>query len=116
MQVNPTDKILCFLGFSPTGDLGALTGYTSKRGKPVWYLKAPPKTPPTGYQIHHRNVFRQTAAAWRALSDVERANWMEAARLARLHLTGFNLFVWYQIKGDTAVIQTIERHSGITLL
>lgn len=116
VQVSPTNKVLTYIGFRPTGDFGPLTGYTSKRGKPVWYLKAPPKTPPTGYQVHQRNVFRSIARAWMMLTASKRADWMEAARLAHLHITGYNLYVWFQIRRDVAVIRTIEHQSGVSLL
>lgn len=116
MQVAPKNKVLSLLGIRPTGDLGPLTGYTSKRGKPVWYLKAPPKEPPTGYQTHQRNVFRSIAKSWNALTAAQRAAWLAAGRLARLNITGHNLFVWFSITQHVPTIRTVERHSGITLL
>jgi len=114
--IAPKAKMLNLLGFRPSGDLGPLTGYTSKRGKPVWYLKAPPKEPPTGYQIHYRNVFRLVAMAWKGLPTWQRTNWLAAARRASLRITGYNLFLWYYHTRDTAVIRTIEHQTGISLL
>ncbi len=116
MQVNPKHKVLTLLGIRPTGDLGPLTCYTSKRGKPVWYLKAPPKIPPTPYQIHQRNVFRLIANAWSALTPAKRKDWIDAGVRARLNITGHNLFFWFSITQDQAVVRTIERQSGISLL
>lgn len=113
MKSGPQNPVLQFAGFRPTGDFGPLTGYTSKRGRAVWYLKAPPKTPPTGYQTSQRNKFRMTALAWNALRPEQRTAWMEAARGAHLHITGFNLFVWYQLRRDHAVIRTVAHQSGI---
>ena len=46
MVMTPEDIMLSFLGFGATGDLGPLTVYTNKRGKLVWFLKAPPTCPP----------------------------------------------------------------------
>ena len=115
-MLTPTNKILNIIGLRPSGDLGPLTGYTSKRGKAVWYLKAPPKSPATGYQRQQRNRFRLIAVLWRRLTNDQRLDWLQAARAAALSITGYNLFVWYQYTQDQAVIQTIERQSGISLL
>ena len=116
MQIAPEAKMLNLMGLRPTGDLGPLTGYTSKRGRAVWYLKAPPKEPPTGYQTHYRNVFRLVAIAWQGLTPDTRAAWLAAARKAGLRITGYNLFLWYNHTRDTAVIRTVEHQTGITLL
>ncbi len=112
----PTAKILTFIGLGPTGDLGPLTGYTSKRGKAVWYLKAPPKTPATPWQRQVRNRFRLIAMLWRSLTVQQRFDWQLAAVRARLTITGYNLFVWYQYTKEAPTIHTVERQSGITLL
>lgn len=116
MIIGPKWKALCFLGLSPTGDLGPLTGYTSKRGKAVWFLKAPPTTPGTRWQVHQRNVFRLTAQLWRSLTADQRADWEKAAKGAHLNITGHNLFVWFQHSKDRRTLYTIERQSGVTLL
>lgn len=116
MQITAKSKILSIVGFGPTGDLGPLTGYTSKRGKPVWFVKAPPKTPPSRWQRRERNRFRLIATLWTNLTKAQRENWRAAATAARLTITGYNLFVWYQYTMDHAVIRTIEHQSGITLL
>ena len=116
MLIAPKTKTLNLLGLRPTGDLGPLTGYTSKRGKPVWFLKAPPKTPATCWQVRERNTFRRIARLWSALSDPQRAAWLQAGRAAGLNITGYNLFVWYQYTQDHDVIHTVERQSGITLI
>jgi len=114
--IAPDHKLLNLLGFGPTGDLGPLTGYTTKRGRPVWYLKAPPKTPPTQYQIHYRNLFRLVAMAWQSLPPGKRADWLAVSRRANLRITGYNLFLWYHHTRDTAVIRTIEHQTGINLI
>lgn len=108
--------MLNLMGFRPTGDLGPLTGYTSKRGRAVWYLKAPPKEPPTGYQIHYRNLFRLVAMAWQSLPSQKRADWSDAARRASLRITGYNLYLWYSHTRDAAVVHTVEHQTGFTLL
>jgi len=116
MLIDAESKVLKLCGFSPTGDFGPLTGYTSKRGKAVWYMKAPPKTPATGWQRQQRSRFRFAALAWRSLTSSQRAAWLAAARKARLNITGYNLFVWYQLVREIAVIRTVERQSAIDLL
>ena len=116
MLIGPKIKALHLIGLRPTGDLGPLTGYTSKRGKAVWFLKAPPKIPPTCWQIVQRNAFRINAIAWNALEPQVRANWLNAAKIARLTITGFNLWTWYNLCPDPAVIRTIEHVSGIKLI
>lgn len=116
MLLAPNSPILNILGFSPAGDLGTLTGYTTKRGKPVWYVKAPPLEPPTGWQRQQRNMFRSIAIIWTKLRPQQRFDWATAARLANLNVTGYNLFVWYQHTLQDAAIHTVERQSGTTLL
>ena len=116
MEIATKTKMLNLLGLRPTGDLGPLTGYTTKRGRGVWYLKAPPKEPPTGYQIHYRNLFRLVAMTWQALPRSKRDDWLDAARRASLRITGYNLFLWYYHTRDLAVIRTVEHQTGFSLL
>lgn len=116
MQLTARWPALTFLGLNPTGDLGPLTGYTSKRGKPVWFLKSPPTSPPTAWQTKQRNLFRQIARHWNDLTPAARANWQAAASRAHLNVTGYNLFVYFHAGGSRAVIATVEHQSGIDLL
>lgn len=115
MLIDAHSKVLKIIGFRPTGDFGPLTGYTSKRGKAVWYLKAPPKTPPTGHQLHQRNLIRMVARLWTSLTPAQRADWLAAAQLAALRITGYNLFVYYHLTLDTRTVATVERISGVNL-
>jgi len=112
----PTKNTLSLLGLNPTGDLGALTAYTSRRGKAVWFPKTNPLNPPSAMQQKMRNLYRLYAAAWRALSPTDRDAWSKAARQAALRITGYNLWIWYQRFRDTPTIRTIERTSGESLL
>ncbi len=52
---------------------------------------------------------------WQALKDFERKSWESAAVLAGCRMTGYNLFVWWQLGSDLAALQTIERIAHITL-
>lgn len=116
MLIAPNNRFLNLLGWRPTGDLGGLTGYTSKRGRGVWFLKAPPKEPPTDVQRHCRNKFRLAAFAWTQLDDQARAAWTSAQDLAHMNITGYNLFIYWQLTKDEAAIRTIEHQTGLVLL
>jgi len=111
-----TDRRLFLLGLRPTGDLADLTCYTSKRGRIVWFPKSPPQKPPSMAQIHQRNKFRAAAQAWRTLEPQIRANWLAAAKKASLFATGYDLWIFWQLKRDTAAIRTIERQTHLQLL
>lgn len=115
-MLEPTSKILCILGFRPTGDLGPLTAYTSKRGKVVWFLKAPPTTPPSDWQLHCRNAFRLIAHVWNALTEDVRQQWSLAERRGFLNITGYNLFVYWNMTRDDAAIRTIQRQTKTNLI
>lgn len=115
-MLTPSSNVLSILGWRPTGDLGGLTAYTSKRGKVVWFLKAPPTCPPTDWQIHQRNVFRLIAMAWQGLSDAAREQWHLAEVRGRLNITGYNLFTWWSITHDNATIRTIEHQTNTSLI
>lgn len=116
MVLTPQSDLLSYLGFNATGDLGPLTGYTNKQGKLVWFLKAPPTCPPSYWQVHQRNVFRLIAAAWQALTPTAREQWSLAEHRASLNMTGYNLFTWWSVHQDHAVIHTIERQTGTNLI
>ena len=116
MALLPSSTILNFLGFHPSGDLGPLTMYTSRRNKMVAYLKSPPKEPPTYYQIRQRNRFRLAGAAWTALPPATRQEWNTAANRTGAAITGYNLFTYYQLTHDRAAILTIEHQTGTQLI
>lgn len=110
-----TDKMLCLLGFRIQGDLGPITCYTNKRNQVVWFLKAPPREPPTADQTYMRDKFREIAIAWKALTDEQRQIWLSTQALAHLRITGYDLFTYWVITSDDSTIQTIARQSGLTL-
>lgn len=109
-------RLLRFLGFNVTGDLGPWTFYTSKRAGIVWFVKAPPLEPPSPLQVHQRNKFRLVGYLWRALSPEQRQAWLAAQAKAGLGITGYNLFTYYVTTGDAPAIQTIERQTGLELI
>jgi len=115
-MLNPEYRPLSLLGLRPTGDLGPLTAYTSKRGKKVWFLKAPPLKPASPRQIAQRTKIKLVARLWQSLTQEQRDNWRQAERRGSLRITGYNLFAWYQLGGDPNVIHTIERQTDTNLI
>ncbi len=109
-------KRLNLLGLSPTGDIGPFTMYTSQRGRPVWFPRAPPLSPPSQRQIEQRNKWRTAALFWQTVPEQEKRNWKRAARRVHLKITHHNLFIYWNTTGRTDIITTVERVSGIQLL
>ncbi len=104
------------MGFYPSGDLGTLTIYTSKRHDLVYFEKTWPDKPPSALQRVIRTRMRAAAWLWTQLPEPERLDWLRAARLAGLRITGYNLFISYLFTQDEEMIRTIERQTGIALL
>ncbi len=104
------------MGWGQTGDLGPFTIYTTRRRRSVWFPKSPPLQPPSLLQIFQRNRFRMAAKAWRQIGRLQRQSWKSAAARAHLAVTGYNLFIYWQLRRDRSAIATIERRSGITLI
>lgn len=115
-MLTPTSNIISLLGWRPTGDLGPLTIYTSRRHKIVAFLKAPPTCPPTEWQSHQRAAFRLIARAWNGLTDEQREQWHLAEVRLPLNITGYNLFVWWNLSHDDETIRTIQRQTGTNLI
>src|SRR5690606_30010209 len=98
------------------GDFGPLTMYTSRRGKIVWFDRAPPLTPASPLQIMFRDRWKQIAKLWRDLTPEKRAAWKRAGINANMTITGYNLFVFFQSRLAKSYVGTIERQSGETLI
>lgn len=109
-------KMLDLLSMSTQGDLGALTMYTSQRGKLVIFPRAPPLNPPSLEQARQRQQFNATAIAWWSLTNEQRTAWKTAAIRAHLRITGYNLWTYWRLTGDKPTIETIERQAAISLL
>lgn len=114
-MIGPVESALPLLGFAIHGDLGPLTIYTSSRGRKVFFLKAPPLTPPTLRQRGQRLRFSAAAAAWRLLSPAARDLWKRAAKLAHLRIGGYALWTAYQLAHNPRWLSTIERQTGTQL-
>lgn len=109
-------RALRFIGLNPTGDLGPLTAYTSRRHGTVWFKKSPPLTPPSLKQLHQRDRFRLAAEAWRNLPHVTQEVWHTACHRAGLYLHGYLLWTFWMLVHDVQKLRTIERQSGLTLV
>jgi hypothetical protein len=109
-------NLLPLMGLHPSGDVGPFTVYTSKRKGVVFFPRSPPTKPPTVLQRRCRNRFRLAAWLWRSLPAQSRGEWERATKLAKLALTGYNLFLYHSITKDDAAIRTVERISGVQLL
>lgn len=109
------NKLLALLGFSATGDVGPWSLYTSRRRAIVFYPRVPALNPPTQTQLVMRARWAQTARRWQMLTPTQRDDWEQASKLARLNVTGFNLYVYYWSRLDLATVRTIEHQTGITL-
>lgn len=112
----PPPQLYHMLGLGATGDLGPYTFYTKANGKLVWFLKAPPTSPPTFHQLRNQACFTTAADLWKMLPDFLKANWKLAAKKARLRMGGYALWTYYFISGDKAAIKTIEHQTNLELL
>lgn len=110
-----TDKMLCLLGFKCQGDLGAITCYTSKRDRVVWFIKAPPLEPPSDSQKYNRGTFKYIALEWWSLNAAQRQAWKDACHKAHLRIGGYALFTYWWRTSDDAAIATISHQSGVEL-
>ena len=108
-------KTFTYLGLKIQGDLGPFTCYTSSQGQVVWYLKAPPKTPPSWQQFNQRDTFVYTGWCWSCLTPAQKAVWKAVAARACLRITGYDLFTYYCVTGDEPPIETVERQATIAL-
>jgi hypothetical protein len=109
------NNILVLLGFNCTGDLGPYTFYRSRRGKRVFFPRAPALNPPSTIQKIMRQRFRNVATIWRALTTPQRADWEAASITCRLRCTGYNLFLHYRLTGNNVLIDRVETYTGIVL-
>ena len=103
-------------GLWPTGDFGPWTFYTShKRHVVVAYPKAPPKDPPSWKQLVEQARFRNAGNLWSLLPAATKAAWTAAAKRAKLSISGFNFYMYVQLRQDFDAARTVQRQSGIDL-
>ncbi len=104
------------MGLNPSGDLGPFTIFRTRRLGVVWFPRSPPKRPPSFLQRRHRNRWRFAARAWSNMPAEDRQLWLLAARLARLSISGYNLWIHHQTTADAAAVRTVARITGLDLL
>ena len=109
-------SIFQFLGVNTNGDVGPYTIYTSARKRLVVFLKTWPKDPATYNQNLNRNRWRHAAARWRSLSTAVKDDWTKLARNANVTVTGYNLFMFYMLDKDIAVIRTLEQLTRVDVI
>jgi hypothetical protein len=107
---------LNFFGVRIQGDIGTITCYRSSRRGLVWFPKAPPTCPPSDLQADQRDKWKDIIEDWTELTDAARAAWSLIVERASLSLTGFNLYIWWRCSQDDAIINTLERQTGITVI
>jgi len=90
--------------------------YTGARMQLVVFVKSPPLEPPSLWQQTLRNRFRLAGYTWRRLPSSIQEAWEAASKEAHLQITGYNLFLYWQLTKDHAAINTVERLSRIKLI
>lgn len=110
-----TDKMMLLMGLKIQGDFGPITCYTNKRNQVVWFIKAPPRKPPSDQQILQRHQFIETAEKWEMIGKEEQQRWERLAQKAYLRITGYNLFMYWCLKGDLPAIVTVCGQAGMSL-
>ena len=108
--------LLPLLGLNAQGDLGPITIYQSQRGARVWFPKQMKGKPPSPARTIQRNRFRLAGYLWRALLPSKRQAWLIAAQRAHLRVTGYNLWIYWQLTNDLPAIRTIERLARLSLV
>jgi len=116
MAKTPLDKLYSILGTVIWGDLADMTMYRNRKGRVVAFAKTWPKDPASTLQLQQRAKMTAAAAAWKALTGDERANWELATKRASLCMHGYDLFVHWQLINDATAIATLERQTNTTLL
>jgi len=116
MAHQPQEALFSMLGTVIYGDIGPLTLYKNMNGKIVAFRKTWPKEVPSFLQLRQRQLFRDAAAAWRALTKAKKAQWETATLRSSLRVSGYGLFVHHQLEHDDAAIQTLQRQTGTDLI
>lgn len=104
------------LGLIVSGDVDGLTIYTDRYGRKVAYPKAPPKEPPTDFQIYYRSRFGAAQANYMALTVPQKAAYEDLTKAANLCMTGQNLFIHVALKHTFALLDTLQQQTGVTVV
>lgn len=109
------NKLLALVAANVAGDLGPWSFYRSHTGKTVFYARMPALKPASPTQQIFRDKWKTIATAWHALTPTDRSKWQAIGKLTCLHITGYNLWTYWQLTHDTGTLQTLELASGIDL-
>lgn len=110
-EIIPLTRVL---GYLVTGDLGDFTFYTNRRGRIVFYSKAPPLSPTSPAQRVQRTRMQQAGAAWQNMTPGQRAKWRQAAARCNMPINGPALAAAWIMKPG-AWIETVARQSNVQL-
>lgn len=113
MAIQEFPRFANLMGLRIGGDLDGITYYTSKRGRIVFFAKAPPDKPPSPKQQTQRNRFRLYAILWWQKTPHQRRNWETITRRASLCMTGYNLFIYIESSDDQATLATLKRQTNV---
>ena len=111
----PRSPLAAWLGLGVSGDLGELTFYTDRYRRVIGFLKSPPHMPPSPLQVHQRERFAASVAAWRDLSQDQKDDYERCSKRLAICMTGHNLWMTCRMNEDRNLWLTIQRQSGITL-
>jgi hypothetical protein len=104
-----------YMGTDVWGDFGPWTIYRGKDGRAVWFLRAPPKKPPTAAVQYQRLRMKAVASWWAESPEDFKQEWRDLAVRCGARLTGFNLYVWYHLTSDLQTLTTLARQANIEL-
>lgn len=116
MALQPPENLFHLFGLVAWGDIAEVTMYKSKRGKVVTFHKSYPEGPPSVNQQWQRARFTAASAGWVALPAALKQTWELATKRLSLPMTGYDLWMSWQLKPDLEAMKTIQRHSNLTLL
>ncbi len=103
------------LGIIVSGDISGLTIYTDRHGRKVVFPKAPPKEPPSPWQIVVRARFKAAQAEYMAQPADEKERWEQITLRTNLCMTGQNLFIHVAMRSDYGILDTLMRQSGVNV-
>jgi len=104
-----------YIGLIYWGDIGPITTYKSRFGKPVWFSKTYPDKPPSQAQLTERQKMIDAAIAWRQLSQEDRDAYARTTKKLSLCITPFALFFALQHPQNRSYKTTLEHQAKETL-
>jgi len=109
----PAGAHIPLMGLNIQGDVGPFTCYKTRKKRVIWFVKAPPKKPPTLHQQLNHDRWRAAAELWRELTVTTKNTWRSLAIAGNLRISGYNLFLYWFVTNDRSIAQTLIRNTGI---